>query len=68
MNPLVIVEIFNIENKYLTPLSNRTEEVLSRLRTDHLNPEVLANLKKICARYSEVFYLEGKPLTFTNKT
>lgn len=45
----------------------RTTEVLSRLRTDHLNPEERANLENLCAQYSDVFYVEGEPLSFTNK-
>lgn len=66
MDRPVTAEIFNIENTHLEPLSDRIQEVLSRLRT-HLNPEELANLKALCARYPDVFYLEGEPLTFTNK-
>lgn len=46
---------------------SRVSEVLSRLRTDHLNPEERANLEALCARYADVFYIEGEALTFTNK-
>lgn len=67
MDRPVTAELFNIESEHTELLSRRTQEVLSRLRTDHLNPEELANLKALCARYSDVFYLEGEPLTFTNK-
>ncbi|XP_063891879.1 retrovirus-related Pol polyprotein from transposon 297 [Helicoverpa armigera] len=45
----------------------RTREVLSRLRIDHLNAEEAINLTKLCAEYSDVFYLEDEPLTFTNR-
>lgn len=45
----------------------RFQEVLSRLRTDHLNAEEKVNLLKLCKDYSDIFYLEDEPLTFTNK-
>lgn len=45
----------------------RFQEILSRLRTDHLNMEEKANLFAICKEYSDIFYLEKKPLTFINK-
>lgn len=59
-------EIFNAN---CTPIEipNHTTEVLSRLRTDHLNEEEKANLMTLCNRYADVFYVEGEPLTFTNK-
>lgn len=47
--------------------SVRSREVLSRLRTNHLNVEERANLEALCSRYADVFYLEGEALTFTNK-
>ena len=47
--------------------TSRAEQVLSRLRTDHLNVEERANLESLCAQYSDVFYIEGEPLTFTNQ-
>ena len=50
-----------------TEQASRARDVLSRLRTNHLNEEERANLETLCARYSDVFYLEGEPLTFTNK-
>lgn len=69
MDRPVSAEIFNIQiNQNVTDsISNRTQEVLSRLRTEHLNAEELINLKTLCARYADVFYLEGEPLSFTNK-
>lgn len=59
-------EVFNI-NCEPEKKSNRVNEVLSRLRTDHLNEEEKANLLTLCTRYSDVFYIDGEPLTFTNK-
>ena len=46
---------------------NRINEVLSRLRTDHLNAEEKVNLTTLCSRYADVFYIDGEPVTFTNK-
>lgn len=67
MDRPVEAELFNIECDSTEILSDRAKDVLSRLRTDHLNPEELANLRRLCANYADVFYLEGEPLTFTNK-
>ncbi|XP_061385253.1 LOW QUALITY PROTEIN: uncharacterized protein LOC133320633 [Danaus plexippus] len=36
-------------------------------KTHHMNAEERANLINLCASYADVFYLEGEPLTFTNK-
>lgn len=67
MDRPVSAEMLNVECERVEHLSDRATEVLSRLRTDHLNPEELANLQTLCARYADVFYIEGEPLTFTNK-
>lgn len=60
-------EILNTELIRSMPMSNRVENVKSRLRTDHLNPEEKANLIAICSKYADIFHIEGEPLTFTNK-
>lgn len=60
-------EIFNTECLSTQQPSIRVQDVTSRLRTDHLNPEEKANLIALCSRYSDVFYIEGERLTFTNK-
>lgn len=60
-------ELYNIDCSHTEIPSDRAQAVLSRLRTDHLNPEECANLKNLCASYADMFYLEGEPLTFTNK-
>lgn len=64
--------IFNIECTRTEHLGNqpnpdRAKEVLSRLRVDHLNEEEKANITSLCSQYSDVFHIEGEPLTFTNK-
>lgn len=56
-----------VENTQSDTLSSRAKDVLSKLRTDHLNEEEKRNLKSLCSQYADVFYLENEPLTFTNK-
>lgn len=63
-------EFHNIEctrTEQLQVSSSRVKGVVSRLRTEHLNAEEKANLNMLCSRYSDVFYLKGEPLSFTNK-
>lgn len=67
MDRPVEATLFNMETQYTKISSDRVQEVLSRLRTDHLNPEERVNLENLCSNYADVFYLEGEPLTFTNK-
>lgn len=67
MDRPVEAELFNLETESTEILSDRANEVVSRLRTEHLNAEERANLERLCASYADVFYLEGEPLTFTNK-
>lgn len=61
------IELCNAECTLKEQDPSRVNDVLARLRTDHLNPEEQANLKTLCAQYADVFYIEGEPLTFTNK-
>lgn len=68
MHMPINAEAFNINSIGNGQLnSSRVEQVLSRLRTDHLNDEERINLQNLCSRYADVFYIEGEPLTFTNK-
>ncbi|CAK1582402.1 unnamed protein product [Parnassius mnemosyne] len=48
-------------------MTSREREVLSRLRTDHLNMEERINLENLCQKYADIFYIDGEALTFTNK-
>ena len=66
MDRAVFAEINNI-NFTCTEQSQRVKDVLTRLRTEHLNVEERKNLELLCSQYSDVFYLEGEPLTFTNR-
>lgn len=63
----VHIELYNIQCTHTENNSNRVNDVLARLRTNHLNAEERANLQSLCARYADVFYIESEPLTFTNK-
>ena len=67
MDRPVDAELFNIETIGTEIPSDCVSAVLSRLKTDHLNPEELANLRNLCANYADVYYLEDESLTFTNK-
>lgn len=63
----VTAEVYNVQCSRTKQLSRRAQDVISKLRTDHLNPEERANLESLCAQYADIFYIEGEPLTFTNK-
>lgn len=69
MHAPATAELYNIECTRTEQQSTatRVKEVLSRLRTDHLNPEEYATLRSLCSQYSDVFYLDGEKLTFTNR-
>ncbi len=45
---------------------SRGEQVVSKLRTDHLNKEEKKALQEICFEYQDVFYLPGDKLSSTN--
>jgi hypothetical protein len=45
---------------------SRGEQVISKLRTDHLNQEEKRALQEICFDYQDVFYLPGDKLSSTN--
>lgn len=67
MDRPVSAELFNMEFECNEISSDRVIEVLSRLRTEHLNAKELVNLQTLCADYADVFYPKGESLTFTNK-
>lgn len=67
MDRPISAELFNTQSTRTVQPADRATEVLSRLRTDHLNLEERANLESLCAQYADVFYIEGEPLTFTNQ-
>lgn len=55
------IELHNFEN-----LDN-FEFDPSVIRTDHLNLEEKSEIINLCAEFSDVFYYQNTPLTFTNK-
>lgn len=63
----VTAETYTVECKRTKQLTSRAHDVISKLRTSHLNPEERANLESLCAQYADVFYIEGEALTFTNQ-
>lgn len=67
MDRAISAEVYNVQCTPANKQQDRVKEVISRLRTDHLNVEERTNLELLCAQYADVFYLEGEPLTFTNK-
>lgn len=60
-------ELFNFECAISDGSHARVKDVISRLRTEHLNEEEKANLIALCSKYADVFYIDGEDLTFTNQ-
>lgn len=46
--------------------TDRVEKVLNKLDLKHLNSEEKDHIQRICAKYSDIFYLEGETLSTTN--
>jgi len=61
MNP---IEAKNIKGE---PLLSREERIKNLLRISHLNPEKKKALINTCTEFSDIFHLEGDPLTHTTK-
>lgn len=40
---------------------------LSKIRVNHLNEEEQCSILKLCQEFSDIFYKENEPLTFTNR-
>lgn len=66
MDQPLLAEVHTNECTSTEQPRSRVDEVLSRLRTNHLNAEERTNLEVLCAQYADVFYIDGEPLTFTN--
>lgn len=47
--------------------TDRTSELKNYLRLDHLNAEERDLISQLCLDFSDIFYLEGDVLTFTNE-
>lgn len=46
---------------------DRKQSILQQLRTDHLNEEETELVTELCLDFSDIFYLDGDNLTFTNE-
>ena len=46
--------------------ASRIQKLLSELKLDYLNKEEKTSIENICAKYSDVFYIDGDKLTTTN--
>lgn len=47
--------------------NERLHKIQENLRLDHLNEEEKLRIEKLCMKFSDIFYLEGDKLTFTNQ-
>lgn len=45
---------------------DRVDKVLDMINTKSLTTEELSSIEKICAKYADIFHLDGDPLTVTN--
>lgn len=57
-------ECYNFETNSMTV--SRVDSVLDKINTKSLSREEKTSIEKICAKYADVFHLEGDPLTVTN--
>jgi len=59
-----------IEINAISEFSNNTPQdrtnIITKLKTDHLNAEEFTALKNLCKRFPKLFHQEGDNLTFTN--
>ncbi|XP_050310841.1 uncharacterized protein LOC126746579 [Anthonomus grandis grandis] len=46
---------------------DRRQLIKEQLRIDHLNEEEREEITKLCLEFSDIFYIEGDQLTFTNE-
>lgn len=63
----VHAQLYNEQTLQFSSVNARSQEVIPRLRTGHLNDEESCNLINLCSEYSDVFYVEGEQLSFTNQ-
>lgn len=50
----------NIENR-------NSSDILNKIKTDHMNSEEKLSITNLIKEYTDIFYREGEPLTFTNQ-
>lgn len=59
-----IAHSYNIQQQHNSP--HRDQKVLDLIRTTHLNDEEKNVLLECCSKYTDIFHLEGEPLSCTN--
>lgn len=57
--------ICNFSNSKMSSV-DRVKKLLNLINTDSLNEEEEYSIQKVCAKYADVFHLDGEPLTVTN--
>ncbi|CAG9119218.1 unnamed protein product [Plutella xylostella] len=53
-------------NKITLSNSSRSQQVLNNIRTSHLNEQEKKALLNCCSEFTDIFYLEGEPLSYTS--
>lgn len=63
------VEQFHLYTAEIYPLANSQEDsdILSFIRTQHMNSEEKHHIEHICKKFSDIFHKPDTPLTFTNQ-
>lgn len=58
-------EIFNIDND--NSQNNSKPDIENILRASHMTPEKKEHIIRLCKKYSDIFFTDKQPLTFTNQ-
>lgn len=67
VSPLKVMSIPNNFDLYnIETFSNKTSEIESMIRTEHLNSEQKYHIIELCKKYTDIFHKENQPLTFTS--
>ncbi|CAG9134488.1 unnamed protein product [Plutella xylostella] len=53
-------------NSTTSTKSDRVKQVLNSIRCSHLNHEEKKALFECCSQYTDIFHIEGEPLSYTN--
>lgn len=62
------INVSNINsNQFQNDTTDRQYEIQNQLRLEHLNDEERESIVDLCLKFSDIFYLEGDSLTFTNE-
>lgn len=66
--PINLTEIERIPDYPPSNSLQRSQQLSKLLRTSHLNAEELYHLNEVCQQYSDIFYLPGDHLSYTDVT